>query len=135
MQLALSQKVPYEGAQITQNNSCREPCVTDVLCNWEVSSQTTKMRAIILGPTVLQSDRHSQIGKSNLRLAPIDFWISVQLALIGEEADYQKQRTLYISPKGHVSHQTWSRKQVLHRGRNNCNKTAEVTETTSVLSQ
>ena len=25
----------YEGARITQENSCQKPCVTDVLCNCE----------------------------------------------------------------------------------------------------
>ena len=57
-----SQKVPYEGTRITQKNSCpmkapklhkripaRKRYVADVLCNWQINSQTINIFVIILG--------------------------------------------------------------------------------------
>ena len=34
------QKVPYERAELHKIIRARNPCVTDVLCNWETNSQT-----------------------------------------------------------------------------------------------
>ena len=31
-----SQKLPYEGAELHKRIPARKPCVTDVLCNWDV---------------------------------------------------------------------------------------------------
>ena len=33
--MARSQKVPYKGAELHKITPAREPCVTDVLCNWQ----------------------------------------------------------------------------------------------------
>ena len=55
--LASSQKVPYESAQLHKIIPAREPCVTDVLCNWVINSQTIKCVCVckmILGPIVVR---------------------------------------------------------------------------------
>ena len=33
----------FIGARITQRIPARKPCVTDVLCNWEINSQIVKL--------------------------------------------------------------------------------------------
>ena len=41
--IGTSHKVPYEGAQLHKRIPARKPCVTDVLCNWEIISEMIKM--------------------------------------------------------------------------------------------
>ena len=44
MCLARSQKAPYEGAAVHKRTPASMPCVTDVLCNWDINSQTKKIQ-------------------------------------------------------------------------------------------
>ena len=41
--MARSQKVPYEGAELHKVIPARKPCVTDVLCHWEINPQIIKL--------------------------------------------------------------------------------------------
>ena len=57
-------KVPYEGAKLHKKIPARKPCVTDVLCNWEINTKMIKnMCLIILGPIVVTLF-HAGFGKA-----------------------------------------------------------------------
>ena len=48
----IHRKYLMKAPELYKRIPARKRCVTDVLCNWEMNSQTIKMCVIILGPIV-----------------------------------------------------------------------------------
>ena len=50
----IHRKYLIEAPELHKRSPARKPCVTDVLCNWELDSQAIKTRELIFGPLVLE---------------------------------------------------------------------------------